>query len=125
MLSAVEIQEEAIKRVQRRMEAQDLNPIVIPLIPIKMDITKSKRKMGTYDRDTQTIYIYPENHDNHPELIDTILHEIAHYIVHKLYTHPLRPHGRAWKAIARIVGAHDMATSRTEHKYKVPKCYIT
>ena len=46
-------------------------------------------------------------------VINTVAHEVAHYIVYQCYGHTkVRPHGREWKSIMDVFGAKPDVTSQ-------------
>jgi len=77
--------------------------------------------MGRYRQATSTIYIDPSHHSNSVEYIDTLLHELAHHAIAFFDEDndcKSRSHGSQWKAVARYLGAHHMATHNLGEQQK-------
>ena len=101
-------------------------------------LAKTKRRQGAYNYRSKRIEIaeYYATHNPPEQVIDTLLHEIAHALAG-----PKARHGPAWKAVAKKLGATPRACdtcretvvmpgdwqatcgacNKTYHKYKRPQ----
>lgn len=53
-------------------------------------------------------WVFAADFEHH--LTDTVAHEVAHYLVHRLHGARARPHGPEWKQVMRALGAAPRAT---------------
>lgn len=76
----------------------------------KVDVNKSKRAIGTCDLLKKTIFLSEilisdliKYHNS--EIKSTVLHEVAHAIVHEINkNYYVRPHGKEWKRCCQLLG---------------------
>jgi|TARA_R110002167_G_scaffold43978_1_gene132635 predicted SprT family Zn-dependent metalloprotease len=96
----------------------------------KFNWHKKKIALGTCSYNRKKIYLaewYVELNDK-DEVMDTILHEIAHALAYHRHGSAGRGHGRIWKSVCREIGAKPERCSKdklnkpkTHYKY-VDKC---
>ena len=88
-------------------------------VRVKAVETRGKNTLGYYEQKTSTIVIHPQNHENLAEYVDTLLHELAHHVVHyyqKKYDSYYAVHGKEWRQVAEFLGANPRAVQLHTHK---------
>jgi len=68
------------------------------------------RFYGKYWHERKTIELVPHKFKgNLLAYKDTILHELAHHIAFTIYGFNIRPHGKEWQNVCRILGCNDFS----------------
>lgn len=82
------------------------------------EFNMSTRALGTCSFRKKTIYLSEHWTKACPksEVLDTILHEIAHAIAYRDYGDPT--HGKHWKLVARMIGATPEAKAKIDIKLR-------
>ncbi len=93
--------------------AENLYRRQFPLVPVHFDLSGSSAGMFKIKGRESFIRYNPWLFAKYFEdnFTSTIPHEVAHYIVHRLYgMHRVRPHGPEWKAVMADFDADDRVT---------------
>ena len=91
--------------------AEKLYARQFPAVPVYFDLTGTSmfRIKGKESRIRYNPWIFAKYFDEN--FFGTIPHEVAHYIVHRLYgLHRVRPHGPEWRSVMADFGADDCVT---------------
>ena len=100
---------EYIQRAEQLFERE------FPLPRVSFDMSGRIAGMFRVRRQQREIrynpYLFGKYFDDN--LVNTVPHEVAHYLVSELYGwHNVRPHGVEWKAVMRRLGAEPTVTCR-------------
>lgn len=83
-------------------------------VPINVTFTSKKSRVaGKAFYLTNTVE-FNENYFAEQHYSNTVLHEIAHLIVHRVYPNALQAHGPEFRAVCRAIGC----TGKTYHNYQ-------
>lgn len=93
--------------------AEKLYARQFPTVPVHFDLIGSSAGMfrikGGESHIRYNPWIFAKYFEEN--FAGTIPHEVAHYVVHRLYgLHRVRPHGAEWRAVMRDFGADDSVT---------------
>ena len=106
---------EAFTTVQKALTASSYEwpqEVYDKIDAVSFTISNNKR-VKAYGRcwyTTGHLEVYPHNfkHNKLSDMVDTLLHEYAHYLTWLLYE--TRGHNKQWKQLCRVVGCDHMAT---------------
>lgn len=80
----------------------------IQALPVIFSERQTRTRMGVFHSDTYKalgrITVFIKCHHTEEELLDTILHEFGHAIVHYMWPYSGCVHGPHWQYIARKLG---------------------
>lgn len=70
------------------------------------------RRLGTCNWTKKHIRLSDRllSHSSHEQILDTVLHEVAHAIAHERHGLNIKPHGAEWKHYAVLLGARPRAS---------------
>jgi len=100
---------------QTLIEASNIYNRIFPSIPIRNDI--KGKCAGQFCVKNGFKYLrfnpvlYKENKSTYD---DTIVHEVAHYIVYEKFNGCCKPHGREWKSVMKKLGKRPDVTHKMD-----------